>query len=147
MPTVADILSVKGDKVWSTEPDTTVYQALKMMADKDVGALLVMDKGEIVGIFTERDYARKVILKGKASQATPINAIMSKRVFFVQAHQSMDECMALMTAKHIRHLPVIEGDKLGGLISIGDVVKAIISGQQFEIKQLEHYVEGLLHGR
>jgi len=142
MKSVSQLLRAKGREVWWVTPDTSVYDALKLMADKNVGALLVLEADKLVGIFSERDYARKVILKGKASKDTPVKEIMSSQVFYVRPEQSIEECMALMTNKRIRHLPVLEGNQLVGLISIGDVVKAIISEQEFTIKQLENYITG-----
>ena len=137
MITVRHILQEKGNKIWSVSPDTMVFDALKLMAEKNLGAVLVMEGTKIVGIFSERDYARKVILKGKSSKETPVNEIMTGDVLYVRPNQPIEECMALMTGKRIRHLPVLEEDNLAGLISIGDVVKAIISEQEFTIKQLE----------
>jgi len=142
MKPVRELLRIKGQETWSVSPDTPVYDALKLMAEKNVGALLVLDGDKLAGILSERDYARKVILKGKASKNTPAREIMSENVVCVTPKQSVAECMALMTDKHIRHLPVIEDDKLVGVISIGDVVKAIISEQKFVIEQLEHYIAG-----
>lgn len=142
MKPVRELLRIKGQETWSVTPDTPVYDALKLMAEKNVGALLVLDGDKLAGILSERDYARKVILKGKASKNTPAREIMSENVVCVTPKQSVAECMALMTDKHIRHLPVIEDDKLVGVISIGDVVKAIISEQKFVIEQLEHYIAG-----
>jgi len=142
MQLVSHLMDAKGHNVWSVTSDTSVYDALKMMAEKNVGALLVLEGGKLVGIFSERDYARKVILKGKASKDTSVSEIMSTEVFYVRPENSVDECMALMTNKRIRHLPVFEGDNLVGMISIGDVVKAIISEKEFTIKQLENYITG-----
>ena len=142
MKSVSQLLRAKGHEVWWITPDTSVYDALKLMADKNVGALLVLEADNLVGIFSERDYARKVILKGKSSKDTPVKEIMSSQVFYVRPEQSIEECMALMTDKRIRHLPVLEGNQLVGMISIGDVVKAIISEQEFTIKQLENYITG-----
>lgn len=142
MKPVRELLRIKGQETWSVSPDTPVYDALKLMAEKNVGALLVLDGDKLAGILSERDYARKVILKGKASKNTPAREIMSENVVCVTPKQSVAECMALMTDKHFRHLPVIEDDKLVGVISIGDVVKAIISEQKFVIEQLEHYIAG-----
>ena len=124
------------------EPETPVLDALNMMAVKNVGALLVLDSGELVGILSERDYARKVILKGKSSKDTPASEIMSENVAYVTPDHSVQECMALMTNRRIRHLPVMEDQKIAGVISIGDVVKAIISDQEFIIEQLDQYVHG-----
>jgi CBS domain-containing protein len=144
MHTVGQILRKKGHDIWSVGPDTTVYEALQMMADKNVGALVVLENGELVGIFSERDYARKIVLQGKTSRQTAVSEIMTSRVNCVHPEQTTDECMALMTAKHIRHLPVLdEDDRLVGVISIGDVVKAIISDQEFVIEQLENYIKGV----
>ncbi|MCG8350925.1 MAG: CBS domain-containing protein [Chloroflexales bacterium] len=110
------------------------------MADKDIGAVLVLEEGNLVGIVTERDYARKLILQGKASKETPVSEVMSRRVLYVEPDQTVEECMALMTEKHLRHLPVINGDQLLGIVSIRDVVKDIISDREFLIEQLEHYI-------
>jgi CBS domain-containing protein len=142
MDLVWQVLESKGHDVWTIAPDATVFQALELMADKDIGALLVLDGSEVVGIFSERDYARKVILQGKDSTKTPLRDVMSSRVLYVRMDQSVEDCMALMTDKHIRHLPVVDGDQLVGLISIGDVVKALISEQVFVITQLENYITG-----
>lgn len=140
MQNVRDLLAKKGNQVWSIEAGRTVYEALELMAAKDVGALLVLDGGRPVGMFSERDYARQVILKGKASKDTPVRDVMTTRVVYVQPQQNVEECMALMTDKRIRHLPVLEQDNVIGLVSIGDVVKAVISEKQFMIEQLEHYI-------
>ena len=142
MTTVRQILETKGREIWSVAPDATVYDAIKLMADKNVGALMVLEGDQLRGIISERDYARKVILKGKSSKETPVKEIMSTDVITIPPERSTDECMALMTLKRIRHLPVIERDKLLGMISIGDVIKAIISEQEFTIKQLENYITG-----
>ena len=142
MTTVSQILQVKGNKTWSVPPDTTVYDALKLMADHNLGAVLVIEGEMLKGIFSERDYARKVILKGKTSKETLVEEIMTQEVVIVRPNQSIEECMALMTNKRIRHLPVVEGGKLVGVISIGDVVKAIISEQEYTIHQLENYITG-----
>ncbi len=142
MKIVKQILKEKGHQFWSVGPDTMIYDALKLMAEKEIGALLVLDGGKLVGIMSERDYARKVILKGKSSLETPVREIMTPKVFFVRPQQSVEECMALMTDKHIRHLPVMDGDKVVGVISIGDLVKATIDEKDFLIKQLENYITG-----
>lgn len=142
MVTVNQCLQRKGRTVWTVGPDDTVYDALQVMADKDIGALLVLNEEKLVGIFSERDYARKVILKGKTSKETPVRDIMTTQVVYVQPGYLIEECMALMTERHVRHLPVLEGKRLVGVISIGDVVKEIISEQQFVIEQLEHYITG-----
>ena len=142
MKNVIELLRVKGHQYWSVTPDTTVFDALKLMAEKNIGVLLVLEGDVLVGLLSERDYARKVILKGKSSKDTLVKEIMSEKVIYVEPEQTVEECMALMTDKHVRHLPVFEGDKLIGIISIGDVVKAIISEQEFIIEQLEHYISG-----
>lgn len=142
MKTVKDILNSKGYGVWSISPDSTVFDALTEMAKKEVGALAVMDGDLLVGIISERDYARKVILKGKTSRTTLVRDIMTSRVICTHSDQSVEECMALLTGRRIRHLPVVEGERVIGMISIGDLVKSIISEQQFMIEQLEHYISG-----
>jgi CBS domain-containing protein len=142
MSTVRDILRSKGHDVWSIGCDVTVYEALKLMADRNVGAVLVMDGGSLMGILSERDYARKVALYGKTATDTSVGEIMTERVVYVHPEQKTEECMALMTDKRVRHLPVLEEDQVVGVISIGDVVKAIISHQEFIIEQLEHYITG-----
>lgn len=139
---VNQLLTTKGRHVWSVTADTPVYDALTLMADKNIGALLVLQDGRLRGIFSERDYARKVILKGKSSRDTPVERIMSCEVVSVHPEQSIGECMELMSDRHIRHLPVLEGDQVIGMVSIGDVVKAIISDQEFMIQQLENYITG-----
>jgi CBS domain-containing protein len=142
MKKVRDILEVKGRNVWTIGPDGSVFDALKLMAEKDVGALVVLDGGSLVGIISERDYARKVALLGRASPTTQVKEIMTPRVACVDPEENLDECMALVTEKRIRHLPVLENGKLIGLISIGDLVKSIITEQQFIIEQLESYIKG-----
>lgn len=142
MKIVKDVLQTKGQEVWSVSPDGSVYDALTLMAEKNVGALLVMESDRVVGIISERDYARKVILKGKSSKELAVKEIMTSRVVWVRPEQTMEECMELMTDKHIRHLPVLDEDRLVGLISIGDVVKAIIAEKEFIIGQLEGYITG-----
>jgi CBS domain-containing protein len=142
MYTVRQILQNKGQQVWSISPEASVFEALQLMAVKDIGALVVVQSDRLVGIFSERDYARKVILQGKTSRETRVGEIMTSRVTFVRPEQTTEECMALMTEKHIRHLPVMESERLIGLISIGDVVKAVISNQKFVINQLENYISG-----
>jgi CBS domain-containing protein len=140
MKTVRDLLKQKGSTVWSVAPDCTVYAALQLMAEKNIGALLVLEADRPVGIFSERDYARQVILKGKASKDTPVREVMTSRVVFVRLEQNIEECMALMTDKRFRHLPVLEEGQLAGLLSIGDVVKAVISEKDFLIEQLANYI-------
>jgi CBS domain-containing protein len=142
MTTVRSVLQSKGSDTWSTAPDTLVFDALKVMAEKNIGALLVMEGNQLKGIFSERDYARKVVLKGESSHTIAIRNVMTSGVISVTPDQSIEDCMALMTGKHIRHLPVLENSKLVGMISIGDVVKAIISQHEDTIKQLENYITG-----
>jgi CBS domain-containing protein len=142
MTAVRHILDQKGYQVWSVRPGDTVYAAIKMMADKDVGALVVVDGGRIVGIVTERDYARNVFLKGRASPQTLVGEIMVRDVVCVTPDKSIEEGMAIMTAKRVRHLPVIDNDELLGIVSIGDLVKSIINDREFVIEQLEHYIRG-----
>ena len=142
MRTVTEILRGKGHDVWTISPAATVYEALSLMAVKNVGALVVLEGPRVVGIISERDYARNVILQGKSSRDTPVQDIMTTRVYYVRPQQSALECMALMTDKHVRHLPVFENDLLVGVISIGDAVKAIIEEQEFVIRQYEEYITG-----
>jgi len=142
MLTVKNILEDKGVTVWTTTSEAKVFDALKTMADKGVGALVVVDKGKIAGLLSERDYARKVVLHGKTSPKTPVREIMTSPVFCVKFMTTAQECMALMTEKHIRHLPVVEEDKLVGLVSIGDVVKSVISEHQITINHLQDYIVG-----
>lgn len=139
---IKDLLKTKNQAIWTIEPGASVYDAIKEMADREIGALVVTEENRVVGIITERDYARKVILRGKSSKDTPVRDIMTEKVIYVQPDQKIDECMALMTEKHIRHLPVLNGEKLAGMISIGDVVKAIISKTEFVIDQLTRYISG-----
>lgn len=140
MQTIRKILSEKGCDVWSTSPGATVYEALQLMADKDVGALPVMDQGRLVGIFSERDYARKVILLGKTSRKTFVREIMTPHVVYATPDMTNEQGLTLMTAKHIRHLPVVEGEEMSGMVSIGDLVRSIISEQKEMITQLEQYI-------
>jgi CBS domain-containing protein len=142
MKSVKNVLQEKGNKVYSVPPHTLVFDALRIMAEKEIGALLVMDNNKIEGIFSERDYARKVILEGKSSRELKVEEIMSDSVYYVKPEHCVDECMAIMTEKRVRHLPVLVGDKVAGLISIGDVVKALIDDQNFTIGQLVGYIKG-----
>ena len=142
MPTVRNVLDHKGFEVHHIHPDASVLDAITIMAERQIGALVVLDGGNLVGIITERDYARKIALKGRTSPGTPVREIMSARVIFVRLDQTVEECMAVMTAKAVRHLPVLEREKLVGIVSIGDLVKSIIADQQFTIEQLEHYIQG-----
>lgn len=144
MTTAADILRSKKDQsVYSIAPTASVYDALVMMSDKRVGALLVTEDDEVVGIITERDYARKIALMSRLSKETDVSEIMTSAVMYVSPSQTSEECMALMTENRLRHLPVMEGERLLGMISIGDLVKGIISEQKFIIEQLEHYITGV----
>lgn len=142
MKLVKDILHEKGHDIWSVKPDASVFDAVKMMADKGVGSLLVMDDEKLVGIVTERDYARKIILQGKSSRTSAVRDVMTRKVLCVTPERAVDECMALMTDKRARHLPVVEHKRVVGVISIGDLVKAMISEQQFLIDQLQQYIAG-----
>lgn len=140
--TVASILRSKGYNIFSVKAESTVFEALGVMADNGVGALLVMEGEKLVGIMSERDYARKVILLGKSSREAKVREIMSDKVLYVHPHRTAEECMALMINKRIRHLPVIDNYNLVGVISIGDVVKAVIDEKEFVIEQLEEYISG-----
>jgi CBS domain-containing protein len=142
MRTVKDLLRTKGQAVWSIDADASILDALKLMAAKEIGALMVMVGGQITGIVSERDYARKVVLHGKSSKDTPVREIMTRKVLYLRPEQTVEECMALMTDKHIRHMPVLDGDQMIGVVSIGDIVKSIISEQQFLISHLENYIRG-----
>ncbi|CAG9175514.1 CBS domain-containing protein [Cupriavidus pampae] len=146
MKTARQVLESKPTQaIFSISPVATVYAALQMMAEKGIGALLVMEQNKIVGILSERDYARKVILMQRTSRETLVRDIMTGSVIYVRADQSTDDCMALMTRHRLRHLPVIDGEELVGMLSIGDLVKDIISEQKFIIEQLEHYISGGVH--
>ena len=136
------LLDDKGSGVWSVHPDDTVLDAIKLLAQKDIGALIVIENDKPVGIFTERDYARKVYLRGKSSLDTAVREIMVSPVICVSPDQSVNECLALMTEKRFRHLPVVIDGRLVGMVSIGDLVKSVIDDQKFEIEQLEHFVHG-----
>ena len=142
MATVQQLLDSKGHEVYFVRPDDTVLDALEMMEDKNVGAVLVKDGDRLVGIFTERQYARKVFLKGRSSPKTLVREVMETDVICVGAEQTAEACMALMTEKRIRHLPVLRDEHLVGLISIGDLVKSIIADREFTIEQLEHFIRG-----
>jgi len=142
MTTVRQLLKVKGGSVYSVSPDTRIIDALRLMDEKGIGAVLVLEGPRLVGIMSERDYARKVILKGKSSQDTTVREIMTERVAYARPEQTVPECMALMTSKRIRHLPVLDDERLIGVLSIGDLVKETISEQEFIIRQLENYIHG-----
>lgn len=139
---IRDILQSKGSKVWSIGPMEMSFKALELMAAKDIGALLVIDNNKVVGIFSERDYARKVILKGKSSKDTSVADLMTKDIYSLTPEKTVEECMALMTATRCRHMPVIENNKLLGMVTIGDVVNAIIAEKDITIHDLEHYITG-----
>lgn len=139
---IREILNQKGNTVWSITPETTVLDAIKMMAEKNVGALLVTKENRLVGVLSERDYTRNVVLKGRTSKDTPVREIISGRVVSVSADHTVEECMRLMTEHRIRHLPVVEGSRILGVISIGDLVNSIISSQNSAIQQLETYITG-----
>lgn len=136
---IRDVLQTKGNDIWSVLPQTTVYEALQIMADKNIGAILVIENEKLVGVFSERDYARKIILKGKLSKETSVGELMTTHVYSINPDMSVEECMALMTESHSRHMPVFENNKLTGIVSIGDVVNAIITEQKITIKDLESY--------
>jgi len=142
MKLVKQILQKKGSEVLSISPDAMVFEALRIMAERNVGAVLVLEQGRPVGIISERDYARKVILKGKSSLETPVRDIMTAPVLFVRPEQTVEECMAIMTGKQVRHLPVLVGDQVVGIVSIGDLVWATIEEKDFMIQQLEKYITG-----
>jgi CBS domain-containing protein len=143
MTTAAQILNSKPDKtIYTTTPAASVFDAVKLMAEKSIGALVVMQGETVVGLITERDYARKIVLMARSSKETPVRDIMTSPVMYVRPDQTSEECMVLMTENRVRHLPVMDKDKLIGLISIGDLVKDVISEQKFIIQQLEHYIAG-----
>ena len=140
--TISEILNVKGSQVWSISKEAMVFDAIQLMADKNIGALLVIEAGKLVGILTERDYTRKIALKGKSSKQTPVKEILSGEVIHVSPDHTVEDCMRLMTDHRVRHLPVLEGEKVGGIISIGDLVNWIISAQSSTIQQLQTYITG-----
>ena len=142
MGTISEILNQKGGSVWSISPEATVFDAIQMMADKNIGALLVTDQGKLVGIISERDYTRKVALKGKVSKQTSVKEILSKNIIRVSPAHTVEDCMRLMTEHRVRHLPVLDGDKIIGVISIGDLVNWIINAQTTTIHQLRTYISG-----
>lgn len=138
--TIREIFDNKGHQIWSVSPDTKIFEALQLMAEKNIGALVVLNGDKLVGIISERDYARKVALKGKTSKETPIRDIMTPKVLYVTPEKTAEDCMALMIEKRIRHLPVYKQDKLIGVVSIGDVVKAVIEEKKIAIEHLENYI-------
>lgn len=140
MPSILQVLGSKGSQVWSISPDATVYEGLTLMAKKNIGALLILENARPVGIMSERDYARKIILEGRSSHDTKIRSIMTTRLACVGPSDTVEHAMALMTREHIRHLPVMDGHSVLGMVSIGDLVKAMIDQQQFTIEQLERYI-------
>ena len=142
MKTVREVLEQKGHDVWSVGPEASVYEALELMAEKNIGAVLVQEDERPIGIMTERDYARKVVLQDRASRETPVSEIMVSDPVCTSLDKSVEDCMKVMTAKRFRHLPVLSGGRVIGMISIGDVVKAVISDQKFVIEQLEQYITG-----
>ena len=142
MQTIRQVLEYKGYEVFSIGPGASVYSAIELMAENGIGALMVIEGTRTVGLISERDYARKVILKGRSSKDTEVREVMTTRVVCAHPEQTVEECMALMTEKRVRHLPVMEDDRLVGIISIGDLVRSIIAEQQFIIEQLEHYISG-----
>ena len=142
MKTVHQLLETKGRAIVSVSPGAKVIDALRVLAKREIGAVLVVEGDRLVGIMSERDYARKVILRGKSSQETYVREIMTERVVYVRPQQTVPECMALMTNKRVRHLPVLDGDRLVGVLSLGDLVKETISEQEFIIQQLENYIHG-----
>ena len=142
MYSVKDILDEKGYEVQSIDPEATVYEALKKMAGKNIGALMVVKDGKVVGVFSERDYARKIILMGKSSKESKVGELLSERIFYVKPETTINECMQIMTDHRVRHLPVMDNDKLVGIVSIGDVVNKTIQGHKNTIQQLEDYILG-----
>lgn len=142
MKKIKELLQDKGNEICSISPDDSVFEAITLMATKNIGALLVLENDRVVGVISERDYARKIALENHSSRDTKVRQIMSGHVIYAEPSETVEECMALMTDKHIRHLPVMENGELLGLVSIGDLVKAVIAEQKFLIEQLEHYITG-----
>ena len=142
MTTIRDLLRTKGNQVWSIGPQASIEEALRLMAERRIGALTVLEEGRIAGIFSERDFARQIIAEDAISLKTPVREAMTHPVLYIEPDQSIEDCMKLMTARRIRHVPVLEGERLVGLISIGDVVKELISEKDTQIKQLENYILG-----
>ena len=144
--TISSILHEKGSTIWSVTPSSTVFDAITLMAEKNIGALLVMENGRLVGVFSERDYTRKVILKGKSSKTTSVSEVISSPAISVQPISTVEECMRLMTERRVRHLPVLDGDRVAGIVSIGDLVNWTISAQHRAISQMEDYISGKYPG-
>jgi CBS domain-containing protein len=142
MERVDQLLKRKGRRVWSISPDASVYEAIELMSLKEIGSLMVVEDSALVGVFSERDYARNVILKGRSSRDTRVGEIMMTKIVSARPDQTVEECMEIMTEERVRHLPVLDGDRLLGVVFIGDLVKSVISEQQFMIQQLEHYISG-----
>ena len=142
MSTVRQLLRTKPADIWTIAPQASVYDALQLMADKDIGALLVLESGRLVGVFSERDYTRKVVLHGKSSRSTTVGELMTQVVYYVRPDQTVEDCLGLMTGRHIRHLPVMENDQLVGIVTIGDIAKETMSQQAFTIRTLEQYITG-----
>ena len=142
MHTVKELLREKGNQIWTIAPQATVYEALELMASKNIGSLVVIEQERVAGMFTERDYARKVVLKGRSSRSTTVGELMTTDVLYVSPDDTIENCMALMTDKRLRHLPVMEHGKLAGVVSIGDIVKVVISEREFTIRELERYITG-----
>jgi CBS domain-containing protein len=142
MNTIGQLLESKGKDIWSIAPNATVFEALRIMAKKNVGVLLVIDKEKLVGIFSERDYARKVILEGKSSKETAVGDLMTKDVYYIDPKNTLHESLAVMTSRRIRHMPVLDQERLVGIVTLGDVVKQIIADQEFTIRELEKYISG-----
>jgi len=142
MGKVKNILQTKGGEIYSVDPTIMVYQAIEIMCEKNIGGLLIVESGKLIGIFTERDYARKLILRGKSSKDTPIRDLMTSNLITVTPDTSIDDCMRVMVGRKIRHLPVLDNNQLVGVISIGDVVRHVIEEQKTIIQQLEHYITG-----
>lgn len=140
MQTISQLLDEKGHQVWSVTPDDPVFEAIRVMAEKGIGALMVMEAGRLVGVVSERDYARKVILKGRSSKSTPVREIMTTRVITVPPRDSVERCLGVMTKNKVRHLPVVDGDEVVGVLSIGDLVASIIDDQRHQIESLEQYI-------
>ena len=142
MNLVNDIMRLKGGVIWSVSPQATAYEALELMARQNIGAVVVLDGESLVGIFSERDYARKVVLRGRSSRETKVSDLMTRKVFYVKPESTADECLHLMSSHHIRHLPVMDGARLAGIISVGDVVKTILRDRDVQIQLLENYITG-----